>query len=242
MALDSLNLMKTKPVRRQKGVSPWSGLMQLVVLIGCGAVLGGQALAGAVELPPKPDMNVRAQDGKLAGYTGALPMKFESDLGGVRLTPRISSAGGTVMDPAYGVNLSITQKPSYEAFVQRSVEVDASHGPTQSQIKSRVQERFAFGMTPRANYLSLNLGTDNQTPTNGIGTVYQAVNVGAGLTVAGRKMGEVSMSSDNRGVNSTGFTVFQPLNLPASVSIQKISHPNAPEETKVSLRLIKAHW
>ena len=101
--------------------------------------------AHAQDIVQKPAMSVSAKDGRITGYSAAVPLDLSTDTEKATLTAK---SVGTLENPTYALDLNLVQKPDDDRVGQRSMGVGASWNDREARVRSSVSKMFGFGILP----------------------------------------------------------------------------------------------
>jgi len=112
------------------------------------------ALAEVIK-PPK--LSVSADDGRLAGYSAALPLDLSTDGEKALFTAKVA---GNPEHPTYNLDLNLADRPRDGVLSGRTVGLSATWSDREAAFRSSLARSFGFGLLPRANYVRVSMDMD----------------------------------------------------------------------------------
>lgn len=215
---------------------------RFMVTLAMALAIGGPACA---ELIQKPNMSVSAKDGRLAGYSAALPLDLSTDTQKVALTVKTA---GTIEKPTYGLDLNLTQKPDDDRIGQRSVGLGASWSEREAKVRSSMSKMFGFGLLPRANYVRVSMDMDASQAIAVPNKIPVArANIRSSLTLDGRPIGSIAFGGASGGQEGVDLSVTRPFDIPAefTVSLRGLNADREQwrlQDARAMVKLLKANW
>ena len=203
--------------------------------------LASPAFAEVIK-PPK--LSVSADDGRLAGYSAALPLDLSTDGEKALFTAKVA---GSPDHPTYNLDLNLADKPQDGVLSGRTVGLSATWSDREAAIRSSLARSFGFGLLPRANFIRVSMDMDAAQTLwlRGQAPLARA-SVRSTLTLDGQPLAAISVGGGSLGDEGVDFSLTRPFALPAEFTVSLRADSEAQtgrlKDGRLMVRLVKARF